>query len=273
MIVISPSIVLQLANANPNYPIIGYRNFVAANAIAADSSQTFYPASNLANPATDPTQSWKSNSLAAQKIDFTISEIDTINYLGIARHNLGSGSIQISIEHHNVNSPGNFVELIPDTFLSNDDVAIFRFADIGTDKIRINLDPQGTVKPTIAVVFIGKLLVMERGIYVGHTPITLGRRHEINSGRNGRGDFLGRIVTSKSRSTVASVKNLTPSWVRSEFAPFMDGAVESPFFFAWRPQAYPNEVGYCWLSDDPRPSNSLPNGMMQVDIPIEGIAE
>jgi hypothetical protein len=274
MIVVSQTLLLQLQAANnANNPVIGYRSFFNAAGVVADSEQTFYPASNLANPATDPTQSWKSDSLAEQKIDFTISELEEVNYVGIARHNLGSGEISIQIESHDVNDPGNYDELIPVTLLANDDVALFRFPDTATDNIRINLDPQSDAKPSIAVAFVGKLLVMQRGIYVGHTPITLGRRHEINSGRNSRGDFLGRIVTSKSRSTVAAVRNLKPDWYRSEFDPFAKQAVESPFFFAWRPQSYPAEVGYCWLSDDPRPSNSLPNGMMQVEIPIEGIAE
>lgn len=274
MIVVTSALALTLQQqGTADYPAIGWQNLVAAGAITAGSEQANYPASNLANPATDPTQSWKSDSAATQNIDFTISQATPIDYVAIARHNLGSGEIQITVRHEDANNLGSFVDLYSNVQLANDDVAIFRFSEIGTPRIRLTLAPQGSVKPQIAVVYIGKLLVMQRGIYVGHTPLTLGRRHEVNAGRNGRGDFLGRIVTSKSRNTVASIKNLKPDWYRSVFDLFAKAAVESPFFFAWRPQSYPSEVGYCWLSEDPRPSNSLPNGMMQVDIPVEGIAE
>jgi hypothetical protein len=47
--------------------------------------------------------------------------------------------------------------------------------------------------------------------------------------------------------------------------------VERPFFFAWRPDAYPYEVGYCWLTNDPQPSNALPNGMMSVSLEMAGV--
>jgi hypothetical protein len=134
----------------------------------------------------------------------------------------------------------------------------------------LRLQP-GTAAPTIAVVYCGALLVLQRRMYVGHTPINMGRDVSHASHRSVSGNFLGRIVLGRKTGTSVALQNLTPDWYRTYMHPFVLAAEEIPFFFAWRPSSYPNEIGYAWLTQDPKPSNQRTNGMMQVDLQLEGV--
>jgi hypothetical protein len=59
--------------------------------------------------------------------------------------------------------------------------------------------------------------------------------------------------------------------VRSYFSPFAVQARSRPFFFAWRPQSYPLEVGFVWLTSMPIPVNDKSNGFMKVNLALRGI--
>jgi hypothetical protein len=130
----------------------------------------------------------------------------------------------------------------------------------------------GGLAPRIAVVYVGLLLPLERNIYVGHTPITLGRMTTVINRQSESGAFLGRIVVGETRRSAVALQNLTPAWYRTYFDPFARAAQRLPFFFAWRPGDYPRECGFAWLGSDPKPANQRPNGMMQVDLDLSGVA-
>lgn len=277
MIVVSGALALSLSTErSANNPIIGYRNVIASGNVTADSEMPNYPASNLANPATDLTQRWRSDSSDDQYLYFEITVEDAIDYLAVARHNFGSGQIVVSIEIPDPEDPEGTIELIPETQPGDDAPLIFRFPATYTGELYFRMQPQGDVKPWASVFYLGKLLVSERGIYVGHTPLPFARRIEVANGRTQRGDFLGQIVTAASLGTQVSLQNLKPQFHRNEFEPFVAACRSKsgvrPFFFAWRPQKYPLEVGFAWLTDDPQPRNQRVNGMMQVDFNIEAIA-
>ena len=71
---------------------------------------------------------------------------------------------------------------------------------------------------------------------------------------------------------ILALRNLTPSFYRTEMEPFIAVAQEAPFFFGWRPFTFPDEVGYAFMTNDPQPSNQRSNGMMQIDLQMGGIA-
>jgi hypothetical protein len=154
--------------------------------------------------------------------------------------------------------------------LPDDGPTIFRFDPTSLSEVRLRLRPGNDV-PTIAVAYTGRLLILQRRLYVGHTPIKYGRTVKVTNGRSESGNFLGRIVLGEQVGTSVALKNLTPGWYRSYLDPFVIAAKESPFFFAWRPGSYPYEVGYAWLTGDPQPTNQLSNGMMSVNLQMSGV--
>ncbi len=276
-VVISGSLVLADSVSgggivDANNPIIGYENLVTAANVSAVTEATGFPASNLANPSTNLRwQGALSSPAVDEYITLALNTEELVDYIGIARHNFYSAQIPVSIEVLNeATSPDSWDEIVSDVIPPNDGPLLFRFTPQGIASIRIRMQP-GNAAPYVAVVYAGKLLVLQRRIHVGHTPMPYGRSSKVTNAKSENGDFLGRIVLNEMTQTGVELTNLTPSWYRTYMAPFIDASKEDPFFFAWRPGAYPDEVGYAWMTNDPQPSNQLPNGMMQIGLQMGGI--
>lgn len=276
-IVISGSLVLgDIASGggviNANNPLIGWESLVRTGNISSTTAATGFPASNLANPSTN--LRWEGEGGSPEADEYITMALDTaelVDYVAIARHNFATAQIAVSIEVLDQDaSPAAWNEIVADVIPPNDGPLMFRFTPQAVSSIRIRMQP-GSAAPTAAVVYCGALLVLQRRIYVGHTPVTMGRKSKVTNARSESGNFLGRIVTAQMTGTEVDLTNLTPAWYRANIEPFILDAVERPFFFAWRPSDYPYEVGYCWLTNDPQPSNSLANGMMQVSLEMAGV--
>lgn len=278
MIVISRSFVLGVAEAsagiNGDNPIFGYHNLVTTSNISATTEAAGYPIDNVANPNT--AIEWRANTTATHYLTVdTQAYAGEIDYIAIARHNLGSNAIEVSVEVATTTSggaPSGWTEVVSGVLFADDAPALFRFTSGSYTGVRLKM-LTGAAAARIAVVYCGKLLIGQRRIYVGHTPITDGRTTKIINGMSESGNFLGRIVLGEFNETSIAMKSLTPSWVRSYLRPFIQETREIPFFFGWRPQSYPYEVGYVWHTSDAKPTNSMSNGMMEVSMSIAGIVE
>lgn len=272
MIVISNNYILSVLNAveakdkDLLNPVIGYHNIVSVNNLEATGEQALYPLANLLTEATNLI--WKADDIGTHYLTVTTNSADDYDYVGIANHNFGSAGIVASVE---VYDGTVWNEVVQPTIFADDDPVIFRYTPQGGAGVRLKMLP-GSAPPEVAVLYVGKLLVLQRRIYVGHTPITYGRDAEVLTGKSETGHFLGRIVTKETLSTSFAIQNMTPDWYREYLDPFIEHAIEYPFFFAWRPQKYPREVGFCWImGDTPKPSNQRPNGMMQISIQVGGL--
>lgn len=126
----------------------------------------------------------------------------------------------------------------------------------------------------INIMQMGVMLVTERPCqYVGHTPLTVSAKHEINPVKAINGQFLGGRIIQQGAETTFTIENLTPFWVRDYFKPFIQHAVTKPYFIAWRLDDYPGEIGYGWTNSDIRPTNQRSNGMMSVGWDFEGVID
>jgi len=242
--------------------IIGYKNLVTITNLTATSEATNYPVTNLANPST--ASFWKSAITTTQYI--TVNVTGTADYVGIARHNLGTVQAIVSVEAFNGTS---WVEIFAEKILSDDAPAILRFTNTPAGGFRLKLQAASAV-PQIAILYVGELLELQRRIYVGHTPIPYGRQTTIQSGRSENGNFLGRVILQETLSSSVQLENLTPNWYRESLDPFIIAAKTKPFFYSWRPSSYPDEVGFCWLSSDAVPVNQRANGMMSISLELGG---
>jgi hypothetical protein len=197
-----------------------------------------------------------------------LSAAETVNYVGIASHNLGSTGASYVLQY---STDGLIWTDAIDQRMAADDAAILHeFDDVTARWYRLSLTP-GSAVPSIAVLYIGRVLRLERRIYVGHTPIVYGRRYTVSSNYSENGQFLGRVLRRTTLSSSVSMENITPSFYRTDVDPFFQAASVTPFFFAWRPSDYPREVGFAWLTGDPEVTNQRPNGMMQIGFSMQGI--
>lgn len=270
MIVISSAIVLTPTAEDPrtlNNPLFLYESVIPAGGVIADTEDDDYPASNLLNVLTFADAEWRAADTTAQYLTFTLDGVDPIDSLGIARHNFGSAAIAVTIEAY---IGGVWTALLPERMPADDGPLLFYFESQSIAQIRIGLG-SGDEPARAAVVYIGAALVGQRRLYVGHSPLKMARTTDVVSGMSEASDFLGRVVLGEFTGTAVDFKNLTPDWYRKSFDPFIVAAKTTPFFFAWRPQDYPDEVGFCWLTNNPKPVNQRNNGMMSVQLQVNGI--
>jgi hypothetical protein len=268
-LILSPSLVLSRPTQfDAASPILGWSNQITVAGTTADSAVDFYPATNLANPSTN--LSWKSESIDVQYVTFAINEEEPIDYIGIARHNLGSGGIVVEVEVQLFDS-GDWSLLIEGFVVANDAPILVRFLETTANAVRLKLTPLATA-PEIAVVHIGRMLVMPMGIPVGHTPLIDGRTTRTASGNSEAGEFLGSIVLSQKLNTSVSFQYLEDSWYREHLRPLVREGRGAAFFYSGLPDSHPEEAGYAWLVSDPRPS-FIEAGWVNITFDIGGIVE
>jgi hypothetical protein len=237
-------------------PIIFWDNVVSASSVHAESDPDF-PASNVANPSTF--LKWKHDivgSPASATEYFTIdtSSSSPINYVAIAAHNYASDGIAIGLEIQNIDSPlGSGESLFEPRVPAGNEPIIFLFNTRETEGLRLIFTPTGSTPARMSVVYAGEYMEMEEGIQADHSPLPLSLINRSVNGLSENGQWLGRIILSSQLESSASFANMSKDWVRSDLVPFLEFASENPFFYAWSPLTYPDEVAYAWLSNDPVP--------------------
>lgn len=177
----------------------------------------------------------------------------TINFVAIAAHNLFSaGTTNVIIQLSETVGSGHFtvcsksITKNSPIFCSTEDYQNIR-------EVRITFS--GGTSREIGVVYAGTSLIMQRGLYAGHNPINLSSMTEYRNAMSDSGQFLGRRIKRKGQQSNFSWANLTESWYRENFQPFVESAKTTPFFIQWRPDYQQEEVAFGYTTGDISPSN------------------
>lgn len=260
-LVISSSLTLGSSDFDLSHARIGYEQL--AGTTTATNEASGFPAIATNNPLTY--SFWKPTSLASY-LEINYGATKDVDFIGIAAHEFGSFGSSVIAEYWD---GAQWVELY--SFAPGTDAPIMLlFDEVLTSKVRIGVLAGGL--PRVGVLYTGKALVMERPIYGGHSPIALSRRTEYSNNVSESGQWLGRSIKSQGSATKFSWDNLTAAWYRANFDKFVSVAKSAPFFIAWRPDSYPNEIGYTWTSSDIRPTNKGKRDLMSVSLSVEGLA-
>ena len=247
----------------PNAPLICWQNLVTETNITTTIANPVNPVQNAANPQTYSV--YRPGSASNFSITIATGGV-AVDYVGLVVSDgatVGDIGIRADIG-------GTIVDIVDKAPVEAARALLYKFETIEADSIII--DFEGHLSSIqIGVVRVGESTPMQRRIYVGHTPVTMGRRQTIVGGMSENGQYIGEIVRRRSNATQISLQNLTADWYRDNIEPMLDQVPLEPFFFSWRPDSYGGEVGYCWLTQMPQPSNQRSNGMMQIDMAVEAI--
>lgn len=274
MMIFSPGLFLPRTSPGDNdetinNPVVGYDNQVTIATLAADTADANHPASNLANPNT--ASYWLAANTTTQYITELTDNTRLVDYLAIAKHNLLTAGITVSVETQ-IALAGAWTSVTTPQVLADNGPTIFRFTPGLYTGVRLKLLTGGSAPAQIAVMYIGLLLTIARRLYVGHSPLALSRQATVTNGKSESGNFLGRIVTGEVTNSSAAFANIDPARYRSRIDPFVKASKDTPFFWAWRPGDYPLETGFAWMTNSPVPSNTGMNGMMSIQFQFEGIS-
>lgn len=241
---------------------IGWENLARDASLVASSAASGFPAVAARN--SDTFEFWKPTAVPATwRADLGSAKL--INYCGIAAHNFAEVGASVQAQYSTDDSVWNNASNVHAP--TDDSDLLLLFPQQTARYWRINVT---TAIPTIAHIRFGKILAMQRGLYRGHTPITLSRETVIRPSIAEGGQWLGRSILRGGFATSVEWRNLTSSWYRTNFEPFVQDARSHPFFFAWRASEFTSEVAYVWCNEDIAPQNSGPKDFMSVGFQIRG---
>lgn len=265
--VVSPSLVgalhpIDWRGADLCFARIGWHTYTRNAVVSASTSAEGWPAAALNSPMTY--ERWKPSAAPAW-VRFDMGKNVEVDYIGIAAHDLYIQGATVTLQYSLNGSDWTTI----DTFQpSRDDAFLFWFDPVVARYFRIQIDKVAY----IGVVYLGKILVMQRGCYGGHTPGTLARQTAIMPNKSEGGQFLGRSIIRQGYATSYEWKHLEADWYRQYFDPFVESARKYPFFVSWFPKKYPDEVLYAWTNEDIAPSNMGKRDYMQVSLSVEALA-
>lgn len=268
--VVSPNIIFLTGPDTSPFPLnharIGYQNFIQADMLTATSEDAGFPISSLYNPLTY--DQYRTSVLPAT-INIDLGQTRDCDYMGLAAHNLSNISGVVSVEY-STDGGVNWTQL-KEVSVGNNNPIMLIFSTITARYWRLVVSGTGTFR--LGALYLGQALIMQRPMWAGHSPAPLSRKTEYKNNTSNAGQWLGRTIVRKGVGVEFEWNLLTSEWYRTYFDPFVKSARSTPFFIAWNPERYPNEVAYCWTNKDIKPVNSGPGDMMSVSFSAEGYSD
>ncbi len=239
-------------------------NWITGGTITSSSTATGYDDAAAENTLTY--ERWKPSALSATWTN-TFAASSSFNYCVIGAHTLGTNGNSLQVLKYDGATWSN---MIPTTAISSDMPIFCIFGAVTGTKAQIKIT-NGTA-PEVGVVKFGTALQMPRTFYGGHAPLDLSRQPVLRTNVSSTGEFLGRSVTRAKYATSFAWSNLTAAWVRSNWRTFQTAVEDEPFFVAWRPDATDgfSEVGLCYATGTPIPSNMGARDLMSVQLDAVG---
>ena len=188
---------------------------------------------------------------ANQSIIVSANSNKTINAICLGAHNLGAvnGTVTIATS---ASTSAAFINRATVTPATNNAIMVLLTSDLVVRRIRLTVN---SASAEIGILYAGLALVMPRPIFGGHAPITLQNKVNYIDSASENGQWLGRTITRRGYATSYTWSFITDAWYRLNFSPFVESTNLYPFFIAWRPDLYPDEVAYAWRTDDVTPTN------------------
>jgi F5/8 type C domain len=230
---------------NPGrHPIIGWQNMLA------DTSATITPSSQastaLAVNALDGKEYtfWQTTAGGTQylQVDFSIAK--SINYFAIQGHNLPSVGGSYTVQYWDGSAWQALGTTVTPTTTSP---SMITFGSITATRFRVLFYSSAAL--SIAVMYLGQYMQMERGCWNGLTPPWMGRNTVVTTTVSQNGVLLGRSVRHLGLRWSLSFNFITPAFIRSSWMPFIISAETNPFFVQWNPVDNPDEVAFAWIED------------------------
>lgn len=265
VLIISQSLTLGLEQgAQPlTHARIGWHTYHRNSVWSSTSSVADFEPSALRNDMT--LRRWQPSSVPASATA-DIGAQKLIDYIGIAAHTFKDNSNSFKVQ---ASTDGvTFFDITTDYAPGNNDPIMILIEPVTVRHIRLSI--LSGAAPTVGVMYFGEVLEMERSVYGGHSPIHLSRKSSTIPRVSESGQWLSKTRVRQGYSSSIEWANLTASWYRLKFDPFVASAELHPYFIAWNPLRAPGEVGYCWTDDDIQPANSGKRNFMTVSMSMVG---
>lgn len=266
-IAVSSSRAIDLAALGfSNNPFVAWNNLGASATLGGSTPST---GGERANAVTGTTyDKWRAVEASGFAwLDFDFGTATNISFAAIAAHNIGTLGASVRVMR---SSDGvTYTDAGAGSVTPSDNSPIaWRMATSGNSARywRITVfDLSASDEVSIGVAFLGNDLTIERRFYQGFAPVITPTEVQAQSNVSVGNEFLGDSIIGRGSSLSAQFQYVDPKFVRgASWKSFQTAFNEmSPFFFAWRPEKYPDDIHYCKRTGATiRPENSGPRDLM-----------
>lgn len=234
-----------------------------------------FPSSNLNNPATH--LRWESED-SANDVHLFCNGLNGASAVCFAVHELSG--FTVTIYGYTTDSPVDRVQVFEPTVISDNKPLMMEFPWAQYATIEIVISGSGVKRA--AVCYVSTLLRMDRSVVVTSdlTPINRGLKTDVLSGFSESGNFLGRVVRNTMFEGTLTFSNepldaYTGEAEEVTYWPaiwFEQIVSVNPFFVAWAPDDYPDDVGFVWLTESPVPLQNPVTRRYSFSLKMRGIA-
>lgn len=251
--------------ANPatplTHPRIGWHNRATTANTSGSPSLSGFPVSNILNPGTY--ERYKPTT-ASFSVNVDLGSAQNVDYVATQTKNITTINVQYS------DNGSTYISVLNETV--DDNTNMFLFETQAHRYWRVTM--YGAADPQVVALKLGLVLEMPRPIYSGHAPMQLNRSRAIRPNLSETGQFLGASQKRAGLRGNFEFKHLTADWYRSNFDPFAATNPRiAPFFIAWRPETFSEDVHYGWGSNELNPSNMGVKDYMSVSLSMEGFID
>ena len=209
-------------------PYLAYQNlFQEASTVTASSEATGYDGANAYDSRTY--DFWRPSSTGTNTLTATFSSNQSVNYFGVAAHDLADDDSSIKLEY---STDGTTWYDAVESWSPADNRIIFRkFDPIQADYWRVSVTSTGY--PSMGVLSFGAVHVLPVGMRTGFKPPHLNRNSEFLNNASEGGQFLGRSLLRSGNDGVIDLSFLKESWVQMAWPALAQVLETKPFFFCW----------------------------------------
>ena len=242
-----------------NHPRLCWRRLagtVTASTEAEGFDAEFAYAEELVN-------AWKPTAVPADwTLTFPIAA--PVSYVGIGAHTIGTSGATVEIQRLVSGTWTTFpgCAVTP----SNDDAILFLIAptDLGSIRVRVI----GAVAE-IGYILVGRATEIPRLARFTGLPITESQQVEYRDNTSMKGKPLGRTLQRDGLEFSVEIDNLPEAFRASEWRAFRDAMERGGrqfFFYAARPEKYPDEVALAWQRQPEPFERAIPNARVSGSI-------
>ena len=208
-----------------------------------DNENPLFPVVNVTRKNTYET--WRPTSFSP-KIVATWASPQTVNYVAVARHNLGSAGITGGSLW--VTPVGESIVKVCDFVPTTDKPLLVPFDETEIEAAEVRFGTGASA--IIAVVHLGRAVVMERPLRGTMQPVWFSRQTGVLTQTTDGGETLGSLVIRRGSSVAPQWTNLSKDFYNNTLRQLAYDMPSHPFFFQWRPDEHPEEVVYGNITGD-----------------------
>lgn len=256
-----------------------YENLLAQSgaSVTASNEDADFPVENAYDGFTN--DYYKTGASGTTNITVTLTGNDSADYFAFYGTDAADNAGTIKLQYLDNSSPRTYQDCFSAyTVTSDDNVYIRQFDSQTSDTWRVVIT--GSASTSWADISFGSTLQFERGVYIGFTPPRFGRWNQLLNSESENGNFVGRSTVRSGIRTTFNFDNMTESWARTNWQPFVEHAELKPFYVLWDNDRYASEAAYVWSDGDiptaridshrSTDGGSTWNGLMSASIDVKG---